>query len=364
MANKQNRDYYFLTNYLEDNLEPLSENNLNELDFAIFCKLSYYNFGIFKDLIKKGKAIKIKDYYDLRYIKDFLKDNYLIDDEYNFFITLVSNPRFKNIKVSYYKEKLNTKKSEEFTAITFDVKKFKIIAFRGTTLNYHGWKENFEMTFQYPIPSQASALKYLNHEINLSSNIPIYLCGHSKGGNLAIYSYLNLDKKHQEKVRKIYVYDSPGLENYDTSIAKLNGVLEKFCPYASVIGMLFDDRIYTSICKSNADYFLQHDIFNWQIDKKTYSFYKLLDFNPLTNLFNLRLNNYVRGKNLEDRKFAVTLLFKLIKNVNFTSDNDIKFDVFNIYKQLKDEFIKEPVEVRNKAKKLMSEILNYLIKGK
>ena len=107
MANKQKRDYYFLTNYLEDYLEPLSENNLNELDFAIFCKLSYFNFGIFKDLIKKGKTIRIKDYYDLRYIKDFLKDNYLIEDEYNFFITLVSNPRFKNIKVSYYKEKLN-----------------------------------------------------------------------------------------------------------------------------------------------------------------------------------------------------------------------------------------------------------------
>ena len=99
-------------------------------------------------------------------------------------------------------------------------------------------------------------------------------------------------------------------------------------------------------------------------DKEVIPFVETNVLTALTNLFNLRLNDYVRGKNLEDRKFAVTLLFKLIKNVNFTSYNDIKFDVFNIYKQLKDEFIKEPVEVRNKAKKLMSEILNYLIKGK
>lgn len=52
------------------------------------------------------------------------------------------------------------------------------IAFRGTDASFVGWKEDFNLCFQENIPSQISALNYVN---NYKTNHKLILGGHSKG---------------------------------------------------------------------------------------------------------------------------------------------------------------------------------------
>ena len=50
-----------------------------------------------------------------------------------------------------------------------------------------GWKEDFNMAFKSPIPSQEEAVRYIE-KASLYCNGKILTGGHSKGGNLAVYA--------------------------------------------------------------------------------------------------------------------------------------------------------------------------------
>ena len=65
--------------------------------------------------------------------------------------------------------------------------KARMVVFRGTDRTLTGWREDFNMLYLKNVPSQEDALKYL--EEAASGNVgDIYVCGHSKGGNLAMYA--------------------------------------------------------------------------------------------------------------------------------------------------------------------------------
>ena len=54
----------------------------------------------------------------------------------------------------------------QFGAVCFKVKKkFIYVAFEGTDNLLSGWKEDFQMAYEFPVPSQKLAVKYLNENI-------------------------------------------------------------------------------------------------------------------------------------------------------------------------------------------------------
>ena len=64
---------------------------------------------------------------------------------------------------------------------------YQQIVFRGTDDSVIGWKEDFQLTYSREIPAHRSAMAFLEkHLPNLSGHIAV--SGHSKGGNLALYS--------------------------------------------------------------------------------------------------------------------------------------------------------------------------------
>ncbi len=81
----------------------------------------------------------------------------------------------------------------QFSAATFILEDGTIyVAFRGTDETIVGWKEDFNMAFLSPVPGQALSVKYLNVVTERFHN-PFYVGGHSKGGNLAVYSAMNCE---------------------------------------------------------------------------------------------------------------------------------------------------------------------------
>lgn len=346
-----------LNDYLKSFYLSFDEAPLNELDCAFFSKLSYYDFSVYKK-----KEMKIKDLYNLKYISDYLGSNVKSKHELNMFMYACGNPRFKDVKITNFENKINNIKTEQFFAVTFQYKKMKIIAYRGTLQNIDGWKESFNLSYMFPIPSQISGLKYLKKE-SRSKKYDYYLTGHSKGGNLALYAYLNLRDSQKAKVKNIYTFDAPGLENMSFDNLKANQTIKKYIPVCSVIGMIFDNPKHSFICKSDVSFLKQHEIFNWKVDLENNRFYYERTLNPRFAKFNAKFTDYIVTKSLEDREFAVNFLFKLIKNVKSEDNGEVSLDLKTSIRLLRIEYQKESDEVRKKARTMLSELINVVIKG-
>ncbi|ERL21183.1 PF11187 domain protein [Streptococcus pyogenes GA06023] len=118
-----------------------------------------------------------------------------------------------------------------------------VISFRGTDDSLIGWKEDFNMAFQYPVPAQRSASAYLDMVARLWEG-PIILVGHSKGGNLAIYAAMNADPKVRKRIQHVYSLDGPGFPpEIVTSPAyrTIQPKVTKIVPSSSIVGMIFRD---------------------------------------------------------------------------------------------------------------------------
>ena len=124
------------------------------------------------------------------------------------------NPRYANVRLGAVVEHINQGEQTQFAAATFQLpdghkrrkptyKGTLVISFRGTDDSLIGWKEDFNMAFQYPVPAQRSASAYLDMVARLWEG-PIILVGHSKGGNLAIYAAMNADPKVRKRIQHVY----------------------------------------------------------------------------------------------------------------------------------------------------------------
>ena len=147
--------------------------------------------------------------------------------------------------------------------------------------------------------------------------------GHSKGGNLAIYSASNCDEKVRNRIVAIYSYDAPGFKD---DIHLQSGYLSvvdrilKYVPNSSIVGMLLLQEQNFFIVESNVRGILQHDAFSWVVENG--------DFVYLDNLkedsvqLNRLLNTMIENISDEERKRLVDVIYRLIiKNkINTASD--------------------------------------------
>lgn len=98
----------------------------------------------------------------------------------------------------------------------FEAADVQIFAFRGSealddlhhTTGWQDWMDNFQMFLDGPTPQQLYAL----HRLHLETLVrPYVLCGHSKGGNLALYCALCMEDTLRDKLDSVYAYNAPGI---------------------------------------------------------------------------------------------------------------------------------------------------------
>ncbi len=124
---------------------------------------------------------------------------------------LAVSARFSEIAVTDYESYLDEEKESQFAAMTFSAQNGSIyITYRGTDDHIIGWKEDFNMSCCDSVPSQKRALLYLKQQAEREETERIFLGGHSKGGNLAVYAAAFADRAVQRKIAGIHSFDSPG----------------------------------------------------------------------------------------------------------------------------------------------------------
>lgn len=181
--------------------------------------------------------------------------------------------RFRNVRASFYVNDVEQEEEKQFCAMTFFVNEDVVfVAYRGTDDTIVGWKEDFNMAFMQTIPAQLESDRYLRGVArNLSSqgfDGKIYLGGHSKGGNLAVYAAMCAPEEVKEQIQCIYDFDGPGFSRQMIESDLYQEVCDKIyalVPQSSVVGMLLGHEENYTVVRSSETGLLQHDALSWQI---------------------------------------------------------------------------------------------------
>ncbi len=232
---------------------------------------------------------------------------------HSFVRTVAANPRFSGLRVGAFAERFNTDEQTQTAALTFLLPDGTLVlSFRGTDDSLVGWKEDFNMAFQYPVPAQRMAADYICAVAKLWPGDMI-LTGHSKGGNSAVYAAMNAPAKIRKRIAAVYSLDGPGFpEHVVTSEPYLSTVskVHKIVPDSSIIGMVLETPEPCVVVKADCEGLMQHFAFAWQVDGD--AFVRVDDIAPSSHEFNSSFNRWMTSLSREEREHAVDALFQVI----------------------------------------------------
>lgn len=258
--------------------------------------------------------------------------------------------RFGDTQICCYQDLLIPYQDTQFAAMTFLLDDGSMcVAFRGTDNTLVGWKEDFNMCFQQTIPAQRLAQQYIR-DISLEFSRPMRLCGHSKGGNLAVFAAARSAPAIQKRMLSIYNHDGPGFSDYlmgDPGYLAMVPKIHTFVPQSSLIGMIMDHEEDYTIVKSKQVSILQHDPFSWEIMGK-----QLVPMKELTadsRFFNRTIKNWLAGMTYEERNQMVDVLFDLLSTGNVDEASEI-FRLKNIR-----NYIRAIAGSNNSTRKVLTE---------
>lgn len=288
-----------------------SEYTWNDMDNLVCASLAYLPLG------KK----KIDGYFLPE--KNFKKKNNL---SVALLYDLLDSTRYKGLELWDYVNLVND--DTQFGAITIRFGEVCYVAFRGTDNSITGWKEDFELGYDFPVNAQKMAKEYLESHIKDNDKV-IYVGGHSKGGNLAMASVLEISDNIFKRIRYVYNNDGPGfLRDIFNSkgFKRLDKKLKMFLPENSVVGILLNNTNKYQVVKSNEIGFRQHDLFSWLC------FGGFL-INGKLSIFSIKarkvFNNWLERQNLDRRKKLVEGFFELIRLTGVKNFDELKLSNIN-----------------------------------
>lgn len=245
-----------------------------EVDGAVLSAASYFDYDIIIDddelhLPTNYKRV-ITDYIELDGDDIDIKLGLIFPTQkyVSLMKLLMRYPRFGDVEISDFVNEANNEYCYQFCAMTFHLNDGSLaVVFRGTDDTVVGWKEDFCLSYMDEIPSQKLSVDYIEFIAEKYPDKPIHVCGHSKGGNLAVYSTVMSSKNVQDRIVKAYCYDGPGLSysNAETEAYKeMSSRICTFLPQASTIGTIFNNGSFR-VVKSKGASAYQHDILNWEV---------------------------------------------------------------------------------------------------
>ena len=218
------------------------------------------------------------------------------------------------MKLAAYVNKCDEEEEKQFSAICiFPGDNTVYISFRGTDDTLVGWKEDLNMSFQSPVPSQIEALEYLK-TIAKEFDGKIRLGGHSKGGNLAVYAASFCDLEIQKRIRSVYCFDGPGFINKvlnDSNFGKVEARIHAFVPQSSVVGMLLGHSVKYTVVESVQTGLYQHDPYSWKVIRN--NFICLESISPESRFMDATLEEWIYSMNSEQRREFVEAVYFIIQ---------------------------------------------------
>lgn len=297
------------------------EYKINEVDSLILARISYLPLEY---LINENEIITISE-LEQRF-KSSQNINVLWEEDLKLLTLMSKSQRFGDLRLSNLLYIWKKETEEQFLSITILIDEKTIcVSFRGTDCTLLGWKEDFNLSYKKHIGSHILAKEYLNNIGNIYQNKDIILCGHSKGGNIAVYSAAFVNKDIQNKILKIYNIEGPGFDEQIVNSEEYNKISYKintYIPQDSIIGRLMNHKEKIHIVESNEKGFMQHDIYSWNVLGS-----EIIRRNECTNESNFidrTLTEMFNEVEPEKRKIIVETIFQILFSTGADSFKELK----------------------------------------
>lgn len=317
--------------------QGFDEAPFNDLDSIVLCEMSYIDFARVYPAPRPGAPNDDDAIPTVRALIDALrraKDLRLLTldggasrTSTSFIKAVAASRRFGTLHLDAFAQITDRTRQTQFSACLFRIApSLHFLAYRGTDDSIIGWKEDFAISFTHT-PAQTIGCEWAHEQIAHYGG-DFIVGGHSKGGNLALYTALNLDDGDFGHLRHVYVLDGPGLcdEVFEATqrrpMASINGMTTRFIPTFCVIGGLFEPRITdTRIFASSATGTYQHDLLSWKFNG-AHPHYKNAR-NPMSLWINMTLATWLDGVSVKERREFTDNLFDALQANGATSMSGI-----------------------------------------
>ena len=285
------------------------------VDNIVLSQLAYLDLKDIPELYSGDGAMTIKDAVGYLTAHGISIRKMAPDDSIRFtnLVKVCANSkRFGNLYISSFSDVFNEEDSIQFSAMTFspDPKGgWAYVGFRGTDSTIAGWKEDFMMSFMLT-SSQKMAADYVRKSLDTFDTI--MTGGHSKGGNLAIYSAAVLPDELFDRVEHIYTNDGPGFcpeVLKEDLIKRANPKTTRIIPQFSVVGNVFAPKVDDShVIKSDKQMGDQHELCSWLIDHGDIMLAPE-GLDPIAEKINTGFDKWIYSVDINERKRFINALF-------------------------------------------------------
>lgn len=323
--------FTFIDKYGDYNFD---EFEFNEVDNVVMSMLSYLDLTriVSNNKFNKKRIQDVGDIFFSNYDKE-KKNIRAIKNAIKILKYIKDTKRYKDLLL--YNYVYETSGDSQFGVLTIELNKNLVyVSFEGTDHLIGGWKEDFMLSYSFPVLSQKRAINYVNKNFWLSRK-KIILGGHSKGGNLALVAGMYANFLVRKKIIKIYNNDGPGLltPQYESTYFKnIESKLISIVPNYSIVGILMrhgDLIVVRSFRKST----LSHDPLSWVVNDNNFEKTNLSSF---SNVLDSEIDNWLKNYSIDERKKLVYALFNIFDTLAIDSLIDLISDKKLVIKILKE----------------------------
>ena len=282
------------------------------VDALIFSALSYLTFG--GSMAERPDIpISLREASEEFFREASQEERCRVKTDLSLLMAAAESERFGNTYLIQYRDILIPEEDTQFAAVTFLLdNKSAFLAFRGTDYSLTGWKEDFNLSFQESVPAQRLAAQYVA-DVSRRYPLPLYLGGHSKGGNLAVYAAVKAEQSIRNRIRAVYNHDGPGFTNFvmqDPAYREICPRVTTIIPQSSVIGMLLEHEEPYTVIKSKQIGLLQHDFYSWLLDGP--EFVPMEEVTADSKFLDQTIKHWFSGMTTEERNEIVDTVFDLL----------------------------------------------------
>lgn len=301
--------------YAETALSPMTETPFTHVDSLVLSQFAYIHIdGLVPGLADGKAAVRFGDLLRAEHFSTMFTDILAPENNKQLLYALCASPRFRDVTLNWYTDTHDAQRLEQFGAMTFLLPDgTAYLAYRGTDTTFLGWKEDFNMAYVCPVPSQASGLAYLE-QIAALCDRPLRLGGHSKGGNVAVYAAMKCSDAVRSRILHIYSHDGPGFNHAvidGTEFSAIEARIDKTLPQSSTVGMLLQSHEPYKVVKSNQlGGLLQHDPFSWVIEDN--AFVTLDKITGSAAYMNTTLDKWLEQLPNEKRAVLIGAMFEIL----------------------------------------------------
>jgi hypothetical protein len=354
--------------YIEKSNFTFDEKEVNDVDLLILSQFSMLKFEkVLKNINIDDNRFNFQDMLDIvssvTNLNDYnnIKDLYAqelfeklvpeIQDPVNLTLLklLCSSKRFRDLQIKYHVDRFEADKEKQFSATCFIYKnKFSIMTFRGTDTSFVGWKEDFNLSYRKVIPAQVEALQYIN---TITRFLPkkLYVCGHSKGGNLAVYAAMYCKKDIKKNIKRVYSFDGPGFPREIANSEEYKSIISKtikIVPENSIIGLLLNTLEPIKVIHSNEFWIMEHNIYSWELNEK-FEFKFLKGVSDSAKRTKLSLNQFYESMSVENKTEFINEAYNILINTGATDFTTLINDLGKYLPIIMNQLTKIDKEKRN-----------------